>query len=339
MAKMTKTDIMMREILNAGNQPNFGALNFQAANFQSDYMQALNWIHHNVEVDTLRTELETMLSARPAGVDAALIAQLNGVQVSLLGKIAYCVNRGAQLAPTSILRVTRTLSELRSPAAPSLVAAPIFEEQVQTAAGRINEIYKACYSRIDNIRARVLAGKTTLDGIQDEVRAVLDAQGARAQVRKRLVEHYTQNLQEALADKVLKTWVKPLQAIVTTLGGDVKAAKEKVAKVAAKEKVVSTKAKEKVKAKAVKGTKARAAKGKETVAKVRKTRTVTIKAPTAKQEQGQPSVASQVRDLIRVNKNNTDEQGMIELVINKLGLSKERGRSVVRAFWNKVEVS
>jgi hypothetical protein len=70
----------------------------------------------------------------------------------------------------------------------------------------------------------------------------------------------------------------------------------------------------------------------------RSTKTITIKVPTVNQETAQPSVASQVRELIRVNKKTTDEQGMIEIVIHKLGLSKDRGRSVVKAFWNKVEV-
>ena len=60
---------------------------------------------------------------------------------------------------------------------------------------------------------------------------------------------------------------------------------------------------------------------------------VTIK---PKRDVGVPSVASQVRELIRVNQNNTDHQGMVEIVVRELGLSVLRGKSVVKAFWGKV---
>ena len=55
-----------------------------------------------------------------------------------------------------------------------------------------------------------------------------------------------------------------------------------------------------------------------------------------KRDVGVPSVASQVRELIRVNQNNTDHQGMVEIVVRELGLSVLRGKSVVKAFWGKV---
>jgi hypothetical protein len=40
-----------------------------------------------------------------------------------------------------------------------------------------------------------------------------------------------------------------------------------------------------------------------------------------------------VRDLIRANKNSTDELGMVEIVVRELGLTSQRGKSVVKAFW------
>jgi hypothetical protein len=52
---------------------------------------------------------------------------------------------------------------------------------------------------------------------------------------------------------------------------------------------------------------------------------------------GVPSVASQVRDLIRANKNSTDELGMVEIVVRELGLTSQRGKSVVKAFWGNVK--
>jgi hypothetical protein len=56
-----------------------------------------------------------------------------------------------------------------------------------------------------------------------------------------------------------------------------------------------------------------------------------------KRDAGVPSVASQVRDLIRANKNSTDELGMVEIVVRELGLTSQRGKSVVKAFWGNVE--
>ena len=56
-----------------------------------------------------------------------------------------------------------------------------------------------------------------------------------------------------------------------------------------------------------------------------------------KRDAGVPSVASQVRDLIRANKNSTDELGMVEIVVRELGLTSQRGKSVVKAFWGNVK--
>jgi hypothetical protein len=323
MQKMTATDRKVREL--RGDAPNFGALNHLATDFSVQYVKALNWVHYNVDESELKAELIQCLQDRKAEQLVPYVTDLDGVTFSTLGKIAYCVNRGAELAPTSVMRIRNALERVRDSQAPATQTAVVkaLEEQEQTAAGRVNEIYKACYSRLDNIRARFLMGKITLEQVQDETRAVLDAQGAKAQVRKRLVEHYTQNLQEALVDKTIKTWVKPLQEILRTLGGDVKVVKQKVKKVVAKE---NTKAVKPAKMTAVKTTKP--------ARKAKETKTIVIK---PKRDTGAPTVASQVRDLIRVNKASMDEKGMVEIVIRQLGLSKARGRSVVKAFWNKVE--
>ena len=323
MAKLNATDKKMREM--AADAPNFGALDYNDQAFSVDYMKALNWIHYQVDETELRAELEQFLVARKAEALVPYVADLDGVTFSTLGKIAYCMNRGAQLHTDSVMRVRGALEKLRDAQTAKVVAERGELEEVEvTAAGRINEVYKNCYSRIDNVKARFLNGKIELKDIKSEVDKILEAQGARAQVLKRLVQHYGENLAEAQGDKALKTWVKPLQMIVKALGGDVKAAKPvKVAKPV----------KAAVKApKAAKPTKGKAAA--KPVKAAAKTRTVTIK---PKREAGVPTVASQVRDLIRANKKSTDEAGMVQLVISKLGLTKERGRSVVKAFCNKVE--
>lgn len=326
MAKLSTTDVKVREIMNQPGEPAFAQLDCTREGFTKAYMLALNWIHNTVEPDQLRVELETLLVNRKAAADVPYVADLDGVTQSTLGKIAYCVNRGAQLAPTSMLRIRKALDEVRGATTAETLEVRDDMLQEQTAAGKVNEAYKACYSRIDNVKARFLNGKTELTAVKDEVRAVLAANGGdRVQVRKRLVEHYTQTLQEAMQDKVLKSWVAPLQEIVKTLGGDVKAVKVKVQK--ATTKVATKKGKvTKTKTRATRTTKAIKIKG-------TKTKTITMK---PKREAGKPSTASQVRELIRAHKVKVDEQGMVEIVIRELGLSKARGRSVVKAFWNKV---
>ena len=328
MAKMTVTDKMVREL--EGNAPDFAALNFQASDFTGAYMKALNYVHYNVDQDELKTELEKFLVDRKADALVPYVGDLDGVAFSTMGKIAYCMNRGAQLNPQSVMRIRHALEKVRDGQHVQEVKAQgMFEEVEVTAAGRVNDVYKNCYSRIDNVKARFLNGKTELKAIKADVERILEAQGAKGQVCKRLMEHYTQSLNEALADKNIKTWVKPLQEIVKTLGGDVQEIKDKVKKVVAK---AATKAAKAAPKKAVSKTATKTAK--KVVAK--ETKTIMIKLPG---NTGTQTVASQVRGLIQVHKKGTNEAGMIEIVIRELGLSKERGRSVVKAFWNKVEVA
>lgn len=329
MAKLTATDIKVREIMHAGNEPAFDKLVHTSEDFATAYMKALNWIHNTVEPDQLRGELETLLKNRKAEADVAYVGDLDGVTLGTLGKIAYCVNRGAQLAPSSILRIRNALDAVRNTTPVNPLVVDVEPVREVTAADRINEAYKHCYSRIDNVKARMLNGKTELKDIRGEVEAILETHGGnKAQVHKRLVQHYNERLQEALGDRVLKAWVKPLQEIVKALGGDVKAVKERVKKVEAKA-AKPVKAAKKP-AKAVKPAARKVAAKKPT----NTTKTITIR---PKRAEGKPTIASQVRDLIRVNKKSTDERGMVEIVIRELGLTKERGRSVVKAFWSKVE--
>lgn len=329
MAKLTATDIKVREIMHAGNEPAFDKLVHTSEDFPTAYMKALNWIHNTVEPDQLRGELETLLKNRKAEADVAYVGDLDGVTLGTLGKIAYCVNRGAQLAPSSILRIRNALDAVRNTTPVNPLVVDVEPVREVTAADRINEAYKHCYSRIDNVKARMLNGKTELKDIRGEVEAILETHGGnKAQVHKRLVQHYNERLQEALGDRVLKAWVKPLQEIVKALGGDVKAVKERVKKVEAKAAKTVKAAKKPAKAVKPAARKVAAKKSSNT------TKTITIR---PKRAEGKPTIASQVRDLIRVNKKSTDERGMVEIVIRELGLTKERGRSVVKAFWSKVE--
>lgn len=335
MAKATLTERKVNQILNSGSMPNFAQLDHNNANFQSDYGRALAWIHQSVEDEDLRGELETYLNTTHRGDDIALIKHLNGVDIKLLGTISYCINRGAELAPKSLLRITNTLDGARNKAE-TLVMAADFEELADTASSRNIEAYKNCYSRMDNLRALVCKGKVELNAVHDEVMKILEAHGGlKKTVRKQLVDHYTQSVQEALEDKTIRDWVKPLKAILKAVGGEVKVA-PKVTKSAANpakaEKVVQEPKKAaKSTKKAVKGKAPKAAaKGKAANGMPK----VKVK---VQRDASQQSTASRVRDLIKAHKKGTDSTGMVAIVVRELGLTLQRGKSVVKAFWDKVE--
>lgn len=326
MAKLNATDHKMREIMNQGAEPVWNLIHHEAHDFRMRYLKALNWIHNAVDPAQLRIELETLLRDRKAEADVGLVALLDGVALNTLGKIAYCVNRGAQLAPSSLLRVRVALDTVRG--AHSEQEAHDMLEQEFTPAGRVNQSYKACYSRLDNLRVQVCDGRVHMVDVQEQVHKILVAHGGdRAQVRKRLVEHYTQSVQEAQQDAMLKSWVKPLQHILRALGGDVKAVKVTAPKAIKVSKTVSKTAKKVT-------TKPAKAQGKMTQPKKDSARVVNIKPP---QDTGKLTVAEQVRQLIAQHKRGTDVQGMVSIVMRELALDKNRGRSVVKAFWDRVE--
>jgi hypothetical protein len=323
MAKLNATDHKMREILNQGQEPVWHMIRHDADDFRMRYLKALNWIHNAVDPAQLRVELETLLRDRKAEADVPLVQFMDGVTLGTLGKIAYCVNRGAQLAPTSMVRVRDALDVVRARQSAQPEQVEVMSQEF-TPAGRVNHSYKACYSRLDNLRVMVCDGRAQLADVPELVTDILVAHGGdRTQVRKRLVEHYTQSVQEAQQDVVLKTWVKPLREILRVLGGDVKVVKP----------VKAAKVTKKVKADKKVATKPTKALVKKVAVKKASTRVVNVRAP---RDAGKLTVAQQVRDLIVQHKSNTDAQGMVEIVMRELKLDKNRGRSVVKAFWDRV---
>lgn len=342
MAKASLTDRKVREMMNADSMPNFAQINLNTASFKSDYARALDWIHHSVEDEDLKKELVTYLQFTNRMEDVALVKHLDGVQIKTLGTISFCLNRGAELEPKSLLRITNAFDQVRNQPVVDMDGAE-FETLPDTARARNTEAYVSCYSRLDNLRALVCMGKVDLKNVHAEAMKILDAQGGlKPAVRKQLVDHYTQSVAEAQEDKVLKAWIKPLQLILRAVAGDAKTSKaapkvEKVAKAAKTGKKVAPKA-DKV---ANKAAAKPVAKGGKKVAtkpvakrKPNTTRTVTIQ---AQREAGKPSIAAQVRDLIRANKGESMD-GMFAIVARELGLNKERSRSAVKANWEKAAV-
>jgi len=243
--------------------------------------------------------------------------------------VAYCVNRGAQLADSSLLYVTRQLEGVTQVVSqPAAQDVPAFDAQAETPAGRVNQIYKMCYSLLDNLRAQVCSNKVTLAQVPDQVKRIIAQQkGDSGKVLKRLREHYAQSLTEAQQDVALKSWVKCLREIVKALGGEVPKVKTpgksnpKPAQKISKRGTHQIEIKPRVRA-----------------AGTRNMKVSTPKSVEIKSE-GKLTVAAQVRELIKRHKSKLDQDLMIQKVMQELGLNKARGRSVVMAFWNKVEVA
>jgi hypothetical protein len=199
MARLTRTDAKLMEILNSKAAPDFSTLDYTAPDFDARYGLALNWVHQAVENDELVREAQRYFTRVGREDAAGVVKQIPfGIQQTM-GKIAYCLNRGAQLSPKSHTYLDNGLRQAKQ--------AP------QEADG------------IETLKARVLLGKVALRDVPGEVEKILDAHNG-ARVRQRLVSHYKDALDEAQADRLIRDWVKPLRAILKALGTEAAAPKQ-----------------------------------------------------------------------------------------------------------------
>ena len=130
------------------------ALDHENPEFDRDYGQVINWIHYEVDRATLVRELVEYAHKNGAADRADKIA---GADLSTSGAIAYCLNRGARLKPSSRERLDAWLQNLET---------GIKQENnmnwdyiALTAAGKNTVAYVNAYSQIDNLKTRFLAGK------------------------------------------------------------------------------------------------------------------------------------------------------------------------------------
>jgi len=335
MARMTRTDAKLQEILNSKGAPDFSTLDYTAPDFNTRYGLALNWVHQAVEQDELVREAQSYF-ARMGRVDAANLVKLVpfGIQQTM-GKIAYCLNRGAELSPKSHTYLENGLLQAKTV---SSAVVETMEDMQPTAAGRLTEHYVACYSRIDNLKTRVLRGKVELRDVPREVQTILENNGG-ARVIKRLVQHYQESLAEAQEDKLIRDWVKPLRAILKALGGDegrVKAAPKQVAKAPesaatkAEAQPVQQPVKQAKKAKSTKG------KGKKVKQVQKAVRAKAPKAPSAAREAGKPSFVQQVRALIAQHKPQGRTVREVTAMAEALGMKSSSARNAVVGCWDRV---
>lgn len=190
------------------------SLDYESPDFQSRYVLVLNHIHQDVDQQQLKNELVSYSEKIGRREDAdAVVANRIGIE----GKIAYCLNRGARLAPSSIERVIKLLDECQGRGNADTSA--WFEEIPETAGSRAIRAYVSCYSFIDNAKARVLAGKLSQRDLAGEVRRVVQSRSlGKTAIIRQLFDHYNQSYREARADETIASWVKPLGTIAETIG-------------------------------------------------------------------------------------------------------------------------
>lgn len=181
-------------------------------NFESLYGKVLNFVHQEVDKGTLREELIAYAFTLGKEVAAEKVP-LDRIMVE--GAIAYCINRGALLAPKSIQRVINLLDSItRTEEAES----PDWEELSDGAKSKSVQAYVACYSRLDNAKTRVLKGKLSQRDLATEVRSILKTYGTgKNSFVKQLFDHYKESYADARSDDCTKDWVKPLATIVETI--------------------------------------------------------------------------------------------------------------------------
>jgi hypothetical protein len=311
MARLTRTDTKLQEILNSRGAPDFSTLDYTAPDFNVRYGLALNWVHQAAEPEELIREAQAYLTQVGRPHDAAVVKNVPFGTQQTMGKIAYCLNRGAQLSPKSYTYIDNALHQAKPNTDIGM------ENLTLSASGKLIEAYVACYSRIDNLKTLVLKGKMELRELAVEIEKIITKYG-HPKVRVRLQEHYAEAFAEAQSDKLIQDWQKPLKAIVRALNSNAEPEQAR---------------QDKVLPKAVKAGKAPARKGKAVKTQAK------VKAPAAakpSKDAGKPSVAAQVRALIQDHKGKVNEAQMVDVVVKALGLSTARSKSVVKAFWGKV---
>ena len=188
-------------------------LDYTSPGFDMAYMMMLNQIHDEIDDATLKHEL--VIVARTLGKeDIALAIQPNRIGVE--GKIAYCINRGAKLAPKSIERIRNMLEVADTSVNDVDVDWEPIKDNIQAKTIRA---YVDCYSQLDNAKSRVINGKLSIRELAAEVRKIVTDRGlGKGTISKQLADHYKDAFIEARSSESTAEWVKPLGVIAETLG-------------------------------------------------------------------------------------------------------------------------
>lgn len=188
-------------------------LDYTQPDFETQYGKIINWIHYEVDRSTLVRELVEYTNRVNMPEIADCIHQEN---IGITGSIAYCLNRGARLRPSSIEKLDTWLQKIKH----EKIKEPeiVWEILDTTTTGKNIQAYVNAYSLIDNAKSRVLSGKLDIRELPIEIRKILtDKTQNKSAVAKLLLEHYKDALVESRNCQVISDWQRPLSVIVDTI--------------------------------------------------------------------------------------------------------------------------
>jgi hypothetical protein len=182
------------------------------ADFEAKYADLLNQI--NVELDQRELKKQLATYAASLGKENSVL-DLSSSVVGLEGKIAFCLNHGAELNASSLTRVVLLLDRL---AEQTERATPTWQNLPITSQTRQRDQYVNCYSRIDNLKTQTLQGTRTIREVAAGVRDIVSAYApSNSGVYRQLLTHYKDCLHEAQSDPTVSNWVPVLRTVVETL--------------------------------------------------------------------------------------------------------------------------
>ena len=189
------------------------ALDHEQPEFNTLYGRAINWIHYEVDRSTLVRELVDYALNHGASDNAD---KISAADLSNVGAIAYCLNRGARLKPSSKDKLDAWLQNLET--GTKQETAVNWDYLVLTAAGKNTVAYVNAYSQIDNLKTRFLAGKVDIRELPVQVRKIVaDRTQNKSVITKQLLEHYRESLVESQGCAAIQSWQRPLKVIVDTI--------------------------------------------------------------------------------------------------------------------------
>lgn len=188
-------------------------LDYTKDNYHSEFADIINLITDNVDKSELYSEF-IKYSRTIDRIDDANKISKNAIVTE--GKLAYCINRGANLEPRSIKKIYDLLdkgSEIEQVSK----EIEIDDIPVTTYAKSIIS-YSLCFSLIDNIILKATKGKFVQKNIPDEVRLIVRKYSDnKDKIIKQLEKHYSDFLSDVTKDKTVSSWVKPVTIVTDTL--------------------------------------------------------------------------------------------------------------------------
>lgn len=187
------------------------ALDFNRESYQTDLANILNWLGKMLDINELKDEL--VKYAKTINKEHAA-KSLTASKVMLIGKLAYCLNRGAKLEQRSIDKIINALENADAEDSNTDES----DEPQMTARTRAIISYVQCYSHIDLTWWSYVKESKDVKTIGDEIRAIIRKNSnSKSAILTLLCDHYREILDDAKNEKSLKTWVKPLTAVVDTI--------------------------------------------------------------------------------------------------------------------------